>query len=81
MKDFVVTSWAAYVLPAGTPRAIVDRLAAAHKEIAADAAMQKRFLAAGARLLTSTPEEAKAFAAKEAHVWQEVVRLSGLKPQ
>jgi tripartite-type tricarboxylate transporter receptor subunit TctC len=81
VKDFVVTSWGAYVMPVATPRAIVDKLSAAHKEIAADEALQKRFLAAGGRLLHSTPEEAKAFAAKETKMWQEVVRLSGLKPQ
>ncbi len=65
VKDFIVTSWGAYVLPAATPAAIVDKLSATHKEIAADEALQKRFLAAGGRLLSSTPEEAKAFAAKE----------------
>ena len=66
--------------PARRARSI-DRLAAAHKEIAADQAMQKRFLRAGARLLSSTPEEATAFAAKERVLWQEMVKLSGLKPQ
>ncbi len=81
VKDFVVTSWSAYVVPKATPRAMVDRLSAAQKEFAADAALQKRFLAAGARLLSSTPEEAAAFAAKETKMWQEVVRLAGLKPQ
>ena len=81
VKDFIVTSWGDYVMAAGTPQAIVDKLSAAHKEIAADEAMQKRFLAAGGRLLHSTPAEAKAFAAKETRMWQEVVRLSGLTPQ
>ncbi len=81
VKDFVVTSWSAYVLPAATPRAIVDRLSAVQKEFANDAALQKRFLGAGARLLFSSPEEAKAFAAKEAKWWQEVVKIAGLKPQ
>ena len=81
IKDFVVTSWSAYVLPAATPRAIVDKLSAIQKELAADKELQKRFLDAGARLLFSTPEDAKTFAAKEAKWWQEVVRLSGLKPQ
>ena len=28
MKDFVVTSWAAFVVPAGTPRPIIDKLSA-----------------------------------------------------
>jgi len=81
VKDFIVTSWGAYVMAAATPQAIVDKLSATHKEIAADAALQKRFLAAGGRLLHSTPAEAKAFAAKETKMWREVVRLSGLKPQ
>jgi tripartite-type tricarboxylate transporter receptor subunit TctC len=81
VNDFVVTSWAAYVAAAATPAAIVEKIAAAHKEIATDELMQKKFLAAGARMLHSTPAEAKAFAAKETKMWQEVVRLSGLTPQ
>jgi tripartite-type tricarboxylate transporter receptor subunit TctC len=81
VKDFVVTSWAAYVLPAATPAAIVEKISAAHKEIVSDEAMQKRFLAAGGRVIFSTPADARAFAAKETKMWQEVVRLSGLTPQ
>jgi tripartite-type tricarboxylate transporter receptor subunit TctC len=81
VNDFIVTSWSAYVMPTGTPPAIVERIAAAHKEIAAADAMQKKFLAAGGRLLHSTPAEAKSFAAKETRMWQDVVRLSGLTPQ
>jgi tripartite-type tricarboxylate transporter receptor subunit TctC len=81
VPDFVVTSWSAYVVPTGTPQAIVDKLSAAHKALAADAAMQKRFLTAGGKILSSTPAEAKAFAAKETKMWQEIVRLSGLTPQ
>ncbi len=81
VNDFVVTSWAAYVMPSATPQAIVQKIADAHKEIAADGPMQAKFLAAGGRLLHSTPAEAKAFAAKETKMWQEVVRLAGLVPQ
>jgi len=81
VKDFVVTSWAAFVLPAATPRPIVDKLGGTMKQIAADTAMQKRFLVAGARILSSTPEEAIAFANKERAMWKDVVAMSGLKPQ
>jgi tripartite-type tricarboxylate transporter receptor subunit TctC len=81
IPDFVVTSWAAYVMPIATPRSIVDKLATAHKEIAAEQSTQSRFLAAGARLLSSTPAEAAALAAKETTMWREMVRLSGLTPQ
>jgi tripartite-type tricarboxylate transporter receptor subunit TctC len=79
IADFVVTSWAAFVFPAGTPRAIVDKMSAAMRKIAADGGLQKRFLAAGARCIASTPEEALAYAAKERAMWKDVVALSGAK--
>ena len=81
VKDFVVTSWGAFVLPAATPRLIIDNLSGAQKQIAADEAVQKRFLTAGARVLSSTPEQAIAFADKERVMWKGVVALSGLQPQ
>jgi tripartite-type tricarboxylate transporter receptor subunit TctC len=79
IKDFVVTSWAAFVFPAGTPRPIVDKLSAAMRKLAADAEIQKRFLAVGARPIASTPEEALAYAARERAMWKDVVALSGAK--
>ena len=36
IKDFVITSWAAFVLPATTPRPIIDALSAAQRKIASD---------------------------------------------
>ena len=81
LKDFVVTSWAAFVLPAGTPRPLIDKLSGAMKQIAADPELQKRFLVAGARCISSTPEEAIAFAAKERAMWKDVAALSGIQPQ
>src|SRR5499426_3960345 len=48
LGDFVVTSWAAFVLPNGAPRAVIDKFSAAIKDIAAEPAMKARFLAAGA---------------------------------
>ena len=81
VKDFVVTSWGAFVLPAATPRLIIDNLSGAQKQIAADEPVQKRFLTAGARVLSSTPEQAIAFADKERVMWKGVVALSGLQPQ
>jgi tripartite-type tricarboxylate transporter receptor subunit TctC len=79
LNDFVVTSWAGFVFPAATPRAIIDKVSAAMREIAADKSIQDRFLVAGARCLSSTPEEIAAFAAKERTMWQEMVKISGAK--
>lgn len=79
IKDFVVTSWAAFVVPAGTPWPVVDKISGAMKTIAVDPELQKRFQVAGARAISSTPEEALAYAAKERVIWKEVVALSGAK--
>ena len=79
ISDFVVTSWAAYVLPAATPRPIIDKISAAQRQIAGEKDVQDRFLVAGARVLSSTPEGAIAFAAKERAMWKDVVAASGAK--
>ncbi len=81
VPDFVVTSWAAFVAPAGTPRLIVDRLNAALREIARDSRIQGRFLQAGAKVLWSTPEDAMARGRNERPMWQEAVRISGARAE
>jgi len=81
LPNFVVTSWAAFVVPNGTPRPLIDKFSAAIKDIAAEPAMKARFLTAGAKILSSTPEAALAHAAKEREIWREVVRISGAKAE
>ena len=79
LPDFVITSWGAFVVPAGTPATIVNKLSAAIKEFAAEPAQQQRFLTTGARAVFATPQETAAFAARERAKWKEVVRVSGAK--
>ena len=79
IPDFVITSWGAMVAPVGTPMPIVEKLSRTMAEIAADPAVQKRFLGAGARITASTPQETVAFAARERVKFNELVRLSGAK--
>ncbi|MGG5809478.1 Bug family tripartite tricarboxylate transporter substrate binding protein [Falsiroseomonas sp. CW058] len=79
LPGFAVPSWGAFAFPAGTPDAIVARLAAEVREIAADPAVQRRFLAAGGRTLATTPEETARFVAAERIRWGEVVRAAGVR--
>ena len=79
VKDFVVTSWGAFVMPKGTPAAIVNKLSAAIQAIAAEPAMQQKFMDTGARSVATTPQETFAFAERERVKWKEVVQLSGAK--
>jgi tripartite-type tricarboxylate transporter receptor subunit TctC len=78
-KDFVITSWAGFVVPAGTPKVVVEKLGAAMKDISADKTIRQKFLVAGARVLSSTPGFISDKAAKERPMWQEVIRISGAK--
>jgi tripartite-type tricarboxylate transporter receptor subunit TctC len=79
IPDFVVTSWAAFVFPAGTPRPIVDKLNAAMKAVAANESVQRRFQQIGAKALWSTPEAVTERSHKERPMWQEAVRISGAR--
>jgi tripartite-type tricarboxylate transporter receptor subunit TctC len=79
MADFSVPSWGAFAFPTGTPAAAVAKLAAAVRDIAAEPAIQRRFLNAGGRAVASTPEETAAYVAAERRRWREVVRLSGAR--
>ena len=79
VRNFIITSWGAFVLPKGTPAAIVNKLSTAIREIAAEPALQQRFLDTGARAVSSTPQDTAAFAERERVKWKEVVQISGAK--
>ncbi len=79
MNDFVVTSWAAFVVPKATPAAVTDRLSRALQDIAKEPSVQERFQIAGARVLGTMPADVTTLAHKERTMWQEMVRVSGAK--
>ena len=79
VKDFVVTSWGAFVLPKGTPTAITGKLSTAIAELARDPALKEKYLETGALLKATTPQETADFAAAERAKWKEIVRISGAK--
>jgi len=79
VKDFVITSWGAFVMPKGTPPAIASKVSAAIAEIARDPTVKDKYLQTGAILKATTPKETEVFAEQERVKWKEVVRLSGAK--
>lgn len=81
LSDFVVTSWGAMVMPARTPPDITRRLSTAVREIMADPGFAARYLAVGARAVSTSPEELAAYMARERAMWGEVVKTSGTKFQ
>ena len=67
------------VAPAGTPRPIVDKLAAALRVAIASPDVQGRIAADGAEVMGMTPEEYAADIDREETKWSEIVRRSGAK--
>jgi len=76
-----VPLWFGLLAPAGTPREIVQALAAAVKKGAHSPDMQKRLLDQGAEPVGSTPEEFQAMLKEEVARWAEVVKTSGARAE
>ena len=67
------------VAPAGTPRPIVDKLAAAMKSALAEPDLREKIAADGAEVMAMTPEEYAADIDREETKWSQVVKVSGAK--
>jgi tripartite-type tricarboxylate transporter receptor subunit TctC len=77
--DFKAVVWQGISAPAGTPRAIVERLNASAREALQAPEVVTRFQELGAERVGSTPEELAQLVAREIDVWSDVVRRSGVK--
>lgn len=81
LPDFQSVFWQAMVVPAGTPKPIVDKLQAAIAKVAADPEVIERFKVQGVEIRSSTPEELKAFYLKEEKVWTTLIKEQGIKAE
>ena len=80
-KGFELPIWVAAYAPAGTPKAIVDRL---QKELAAIIRLpdvMPKMVDQGQTPLGNTPEEFAAAFARDAPKWVEYIKASGAKPE
>ena len=74
-----MSSWIAFVAPAGTPRAVIDKLNGKVASIYADRATNDKLVSSGINPVASTPEEFDAFFRKEAVRWAKAFKDSGIK--
>jgi tripartite-type tricarboxylate transporter receptor subunit TctC len=81
LPQFDVTSWQGLVVPAGTPRAIVNTLHSEIKNILGTQEVQDRLLAEGSEPGGVTPEAFGQHIRREIARWAEVVRISGYTPE
>jgi tripartite-type tricarboxylate transporter receptor subunit TctC len=74
-----ISSWIAFVAPAGTPSSVIGRLQAEVVKAYADPATAEKLEKAGINAVSSTPQEFDAFFRREAVRWEKVFRESGIK--
>ena len=79
LKQFVVTSWAGLVAPAGTPRDVVEKLNQATSQALATPAVHAALVADGAEPAGGSNAEFARFLAQEFKSWGEVVRTAQIK--
>jgi len=79
LPGFEATSWYCVVAPAGTPKAIIDRLNAEIVKALNTPEMRQRLADDGAEVESSTPAELARFVHAEIAKWAKAVRDSGAR--
>ncbi len=81
VPGYEVDPWYGVIAPAGTPRAIIDRLNAAFARALAAPDVKEKFLLQGIEPRSSTPAEFSGIIGKEIVKWSKVVRDAGIKAE
>jgi tripartite-type tricarboxylate transporter receptor subunit TctC len=78
LVDYPVESWNGLFAPAGTPKPIIDRLAAAMAEMAKDPAIQKRMADIGSIAVANSPADYATMLREETVQWANALKAIGL---
>ena len=79
LKGFEASSWFGLFAPAGTSRAIVDKVQSDVAKALSNPEVRERFVAQGAEPGGNTPEQFAAFIRAESDKWTRVVKFSNAK--
>ena len=79
VKGFESGTWQGVLLPAGTPKAVVDKLNAELIAIIRSPEVRERLVSQGAEVVTMTPTEFTQFFDHERRNWAKVVAQGGVK--
>jgi tripartite-type tricarboxylate transporter receptor subunit TctC len=81
LPDMTTESWSSIMVPAGTPPAIVDRLAAASHTALTSDRVRIHFEKFGTKAMMQQNGEATPFIQKEIKRWADVIERAGLEKQ
>ena len=79
LADFEVDSWYAMLVPAKTPRPIVDRLNRALNTVLAEAPIRSQLLEQGSEAVGGSPEALAKVIATEIPKWAKLVKDAKIK--
>ena len=80
VPGYEATVWFGFLVPAGTPKPIVERLAREMQRAVQSGALRERLKAANTEveLVGSTPEEFRAYIQKEIPHWRDVIKAANI---
>jgi len=79
LPGFEVGSWYGFHAPAGTPKAIIDKLHAEMVKAMGTSELRERFANVGAETIANTPAQYGAFVETELKKWGAVIKAAGVK--
>ena len=79
MPGYESTIWLGFMAPAGTPKAIVDKLNAEIRKVMARPDVKEAWAKQGAVPMTMTPAEFDKYLRADIEKWAKVVKVSGAK--
>ncbi len=81
LPGYEATQWFGILAPAGTPRAIVEKLHGEITHALRGADLRERMLAEGMTVVGDTPEEFGKYIRAETEKWAAVIKSAGIKPE
>ena len=81
VRGYEFNTWYGLLVPAGTPRPIVERLNKASAAVLGAAAVKEQFAVQGIEAAASSPEQFGAYLKAEVAKWVKVVKATGAQPE
>ena len=78
VKGYATTSWVGLAAPAGTPKPIVDKLYGVIAKTAKDPAFVERLAKLGVVPIANSPDDARAYLAKEREILRQLGKSNGI---
>jgi tripartite-type tricarboxylate transporter receptor subunit TctC len=79
VPGYEATAWSMLMVPAGTPRPVVERIHESAVKLLDNAEVKKRFAADGGEAVSSSGEQARKFLVAEIQRWARVIKDAGVK--